>query len=1821
MDGGQTGSSTAPSTAPSAADGGGLGATHEGVAGSDRGDGEIKRNHGGQGEMVGDDKEWGNKINPARVESKEGTKNRNSVEGGRGSGGEQGEILSTSTATKGGGWGMSRDTSAANTQSSGWGMTRAAAAAGTSGVGWGIARNTAAVDTKGSGWGMTRGTAVAGTKENGCGMAGDTAAVDTKGGGRGITRDTAAAGTKESGRGMTRDTAAAGTKGSGRGTTRDTAAVDTKGDGWGMTRGTAAVDTKGGGWGTARDTAAVNTKGGGWGMTRETAAADTKGGGWGMTRDTAAAGTKGGWGMTQDTVSLGRRQSGGSEGQSNGRGPDSDGTRHVNGGQGDGRGWGNKVVRGDGGGGGKRTGSERHQSERSEGQDNGNDPRNRYANGGQNDDRKRGNKGGLGDDRSNRQERNLISTGGHRGDDGGWGGGRGRGDGRTDNGGQGNSRGLGDREYDGRGRSETGGRSQRDHVHPNRSRGKEHSSKIHLTGEKYNKRGHSVYDIGGGPQREREVAPDRSRSKDDRSRSGSRWEERHRPHQERSLHLRTRSENRSSSPRYDRRRDERGRNFDKDEEQRELIYWREKKASQDQNLLRDNARKGERAYRVDNGEERRMFEGRGEGDRNRNKSNNQDSRRVETSIYNSRGEQRRSREKISKEGDGFNRFGFQNEVDRQGREHGREYQDRNRDHVLEESHNFSGHRSYDGKDRQDRDRHRNHDPEGAMGERSSVKEVGGRRLSLIPRQLEEIDRSLGRRIRGEGYSGVNGCTMEPPLQKKYSRQTWEGWAEFWSDKERRPYWENPNLPKGFKNKMWEPPRGWPHLELGPPRAHPDSNGRPDCMTLPHQLQHDSNLGGSEQFFHQQVGTQGQIKNELPQGWIESVEPSSGELYYINQTAGISQWDRPQQVPQALALSHQLSNYGLPRNSNSSSEEDYHQPQQIPSGSVIPFSPPNPVSNYGDTHESSVSDSKDRSNSHAEPTGSSATAVEGVAGVGRSFLTDLARRHSKWLWGGLAEVLHNAVDAGAGTIEIERFPEPDTNPEHRDFGLRIDDDGNGITFDEACTMMQIASDQNFKAKEGQVGGYGVGFKVGSMAMAQTAIVLSVSLKDEETGTTVVGLLSNEPFEERGEFPLGLRRPNTEIIALYTKNGRCYDKKGCTESDRVELHHKIERLNSTIDRDWITTWAGGRKARPGTTIILCGVRHMFRSNDLGQQTKLHSPPRIRIDFERPDHEHDMILCEYDELRNESVQFRHHPTGRRIVGHAARMDYSFRAFCEIMFLTKEATKNLTIKLFGKLIERVTYEKLLRNQMLKQIPDGKNTIQCLLGQHSFPNESNLYGAMLYCEGTLITAYARPHNLEFRPARGGRDEEEHFSAILVVNLLKKDGFAPTPEKLEFIFSDPQKERFWLAIKGAIEDYADTQASVRDENFPLRPLFLDCIRDLKVRLRDYGGASSEEGPLRGVLYTPGREYTTAEHETYHACIRFPISLQDVELKAKAEGAVISKYSGDIESKIRAFKKDIFRVFMKSIKWETEGRFIPDTEGELDINDCTLDDIEKARSKPFITARSGRGAFTIKDIFEELSIPAEFANSTVEQNKEGYPSINDWETVLDYGTTILIPHRRSVAAVVFAKKLLEAMKERVDGFVDSLSKRKRAREEGTVDDMVQCSTCGNWRKFPGAVLKYANVTDFKCEMEARSCDEPDDYRRDTDIDLPQHGSDTTANVKATAITKRPRQPPSDSESLQQGKRKKLSVELFLKARSKSKTPSPKRVTRSNVSGIQLPDPKLSNSESIEESSDSSSNEDSELANKFGRHVNECAEALKKKNNEQMIKSADMMIELW
>ena len=124
-------------------------------------------------------------------------------------------------------------------------------------------------------------------------------------------------------------------------------------------------------------------------------------------------------------------------------------------------------------------------------------------------------------------------------------------------------------------------------------------------------------------------------------------------------------------------------------------------------------------------------------------------------------------------------------------------------------------------------------------------------------------------------------------------------------------------------------------------------------------------------------------------------------------------------------------------------------------------------------------------------------------------------------------------------------------------------------------------------------------------------------------------------------------------------------GTKKEDKDALYETIGRLNDAIDREWVANWASKRGGRRGTTIILCGVRQHFRAagNDFGQATILDKPPRVRIDFLH-DANDMVLLSESPDERDR--RFRDHPTAGRPVGEVARMDYSCRAFLELMFLT---------------------------------------------------------------------------------------------------------------------------------------------------------------------------------------------------------------------------------------------------------------------------------------------------------------------------------------------------------------------------------------------------------------------------------------------------------------------------------------------------------------------------------------------------------------------------
>ena len=107
--------------------------------------------------------------------------------------------------------------------------------------------------------------------------------------------------------------------------------------------------------------------------------------------------------------------------------------------------------------------------------------------------------------------------------------------------------------------------------------------------------------------------------------------------------------------------------------------------------------------------------------------------------------------------------------------------------------------------------------------------------------------------------------------------------------------------------------------------------------------------------------------------------------------------------------------------------------------------------------------------------------------------------------------------------------------------------------------------------------------------------------------------------------------------------------------------------------------------------------------------------------------------------------------------------------------------------------------------------------------------------------------------------------------------------------------------------------------------------------------------------------------------------------------------------------------------------VPDTDDDVDVNDIRDDELINMNVKTFITPtieeEKDMGKehcaplYTFEGILLYRRIPLEFLHTVIEHNKEHRknPTLNK-ETVLDYNTNIVMPHRDNVKAVKFALKL-------------------------------------------------------------------------------------------------------------------------------------------------------------------------------------------------------------
>eukprot|EP00041_Stephanoeca_diplocostata_P007561 m.107975 g.107975 ORF g.107975 m.107975 type:complete len:1136 (-) comp16938_c0_seq2:100-3507(-) len=743
--------------------------------------------------------------------------------------------------------------------------------------------------------------------------------------------------------------------------------------------------------------------------------------------------------------------------------------------------------------------------------------------------------------------------------------------------------------------------------------------------------------------------------------------------------------------------------------------------------------------------------------------------------------------------------------------------------------------------------------------------------------------------------------------------------------------------------------------------------------------------------------------------------------------------------------------------------------------------------------------------------------------GRTILEERKGRHSPWALGGFAELLHNSKDACATVVKIRRFPTEDAEPYSADFGIRVDDNGVGMGYADMKKMMKMGSDVSYSSIEDKVGGYGVGFKAGSMALGHTAVVISrgtSTFEGQKVKTVCIGLLSNEPWEARGEPPiLG------SVIAVDSATGKHVGT--TTHNDVKDLYETLSKLNSSITEFFIGNWI--TDTTMNTTILIVGLR-----KGLAFTGKVLDDFAFVRNRDPQDYYDDIVLLDPYLERSAFVDdkrlAKHNTTNTRGYREICRMcdvhpgplgdfrmkedrglvpqDHSLRNLCRFMFVenpnrseVKVEKQRMEIIIFNDRVRQCKFDATEfeggRCQPLT-FDVGGRTIDGVIGSHPYAKRHNLYGVFLYFQSTLIAAYQRNNKNVKHIAP--RDEYDRFGTVMVV-WLEKDvdvdrSFVAGPEKLDFQ-QKTQQEPFWNKVTHEFNEYID---ELGESKYPGRKECLQTVDQVKKLLDGWSESTSHEpqGPLRGILYLPEVEEETDHVATFRSFVKNeqnhePISLREITNKLKA-----MQYPGrTVADKVRGFGNDLQQMCDDAIAWHSRGRWVPDTDDDLDVNAFTAEDIMGVTVKPFVTPseaeekvkgiKACKPLFNIPGILKHLDIPPEFLDIVIEQNRDapGFKDVtaSNCKTLeLDYGTTLLVPHRDDVKAVTFAKRLRDACEKEVRSIA-----KKFAMVLAADDSWAQCVLCHKWRLLNQE--QYAIYsrpdTQFRCKDISRSCGDIDE----------------------------------------------------------------------------------------------------------------------------------------
>ena len=365
-------------------------------------------------------------------------------------------------------------------------------------------------------------------------------------------------------------------------------------------------------------------------------------------------------------------------------------------------------------------------------------------------------------------------------------------------------------------------------------------------------------------------------------------------------------------------------------------------------------------------------------------------------------------------------------------------------------------------------------------------------------------------------------------------------------------------------------------------------------------------------------------------------------------------------------------------------------------------------------------------------------------VANNFLTLQSQKHANWLFGGLAELIHNASDAGATKISLNYFQDIAHENDHV---LEICDNGSGMSPTIVQNiLLSFGRDYNPNERDiDRIGCYGVGFKQGSIRIGSTVIFVT---KDIATQTITLGILCNKPYEESNEMFI------YESATISYPSYRVSEKY-CTEN-QYEKTTKLISKYSFLNRENISSliqkhfpFSEGKESS-GTLIF---IQHWRKGFDC-----------LEYDSEENDFRLYSNLHSYDSFRNTSRHDKQRSLFRQTCHDAIDrsetiwMDCSLKEYLKYIFYSTP----MTISLCSEIIPTISIENELTEiqsfpQLLPSI-NGMSPISGFIGKSLKWEQQKCGGAMLYASNCLIRSFVRNEIGLHNPSDG-------WGVVLIVNI------------------------------------------------------------------------------------------------------------------------------------------------------------------------------------------------------------------------------------------------------------------------------------------------------------------------------------------------------------------------------------------------------------------------------------------------------------------------